>query len=79
LTRETEQLEDRNEVLEKKMKKYEDLLSDVSISILNYVSKVHNDIQEVSDEYKGIINFDDDEMMQKVSLLFSNQEQFIYF
>lgn len=71
MTRKVDQLEDRNEELEKKMKKYEDLFTDVSVSILNYVTKVHNDIQEVSDEYKGIINFDDDEMMQKVTFKYN--------
>ena len=59
-------LEERNQELEVKQKQYEDLLATVSISILNYVSKVHNDIQEVSDDYKGIINFDDDEMLNKI-------------
>lgn len=73
--RKFEGLEDRNEELELKMKKYEDLFSDVTVSILNYVSKVHNDIQEVSDEYKGIINFDDEEMLNKVKEIQEKREE----
>lgn len=73
--RKLEVLEDRNEELELKQKKYETLFSDVTVSILNYVSKVHNDIQEVSDEYKGIIDFDDDEMLNKVKEIQEKREQ----
>lgn len=70
-----EKLEDRNEILEEKQKKYEELFKEVTISILNYVTKVHNNIQEVSDDYKGIINFDDDEMLNKIKEAQEKREQ----
>jgi hypothetical protein len=47
LVSELERLEDRNEIVEEKLQRYEELFSDVTISILNYVTKVHNKIQEV--------------------------------
>jgi gas vesicle protein len=61
-----EELEDRNEELEDKMKEYEKVFSGITINILNYVSNVHNNIQEVSDDYKGFINFDDDTLLNKI-------------
>jgi len=75
LVYELERLEDRNEIVEEKLQRYEELFSDVTISILNYVTKVHNKIQEVSDDYKGIINFDDDEMLNKIKAVQEKREQ----
>lgn len=75
MMRKLETLEDRNDILEEKHKRYEDLFADVTISILNYVTKVHNDIQEVSDDYKGIITFDDDEMLNKIKEKQEQREQ----
>jgi predicted RNase H-like nuclease (RuvC/YqgF family) len=36
---------------------------------------VHNEIQEVSDDYKGIINFDDDEMLNKIKEKHEKREE----